>query len=149
MMSLLDVYVIFAFYHKAEKRGIKITKQQFDTDFVASKIKEIESYHSSALHWNLKELNSELPKTLDRVVNAYTEIENNTGVKLHGFQGLENFKAKIGHEVATFMAFSRQKAADAQSREFQTIQPKESLETASKGKITITNYLGGAIFFDR
>jgi hypothetical protein len=146
LMSLLDVFVIFAFYNKAEKRGEKITKQQFDADFVASKIKEIENYHSSALHWNLKELNTELPKILGKVVIAYTDIENKTGVKLHGFQGLDNFKAKIGKDVATFMAFSRQKASDAQSREFQTIQPKESLDTATKAKITITNYLGGQYF---
>jgi hypothetical protein len=146
LMSLLDVFVIFAFYNKAEKRGLKITKQQFDADFVASKIKEIEHYRSSALHWNLKELNKELPKTLEKVVLAYTEIEQKTGVKLHSFQGLDNFKAKIGKDVATFMAFSRQKASEAQSREFQTIQPKESLDTATKAKITITNYLGGQYF---
>jgi hypothetical protein len=146
LMSLLDVFVIFAFYNKAEKRGLKITKQQFDADFVAEKIKEIENYRSSPLHWNLKELNTELPKILEKVVVAYTEIEQKTGVKLHGFQGLDNFKEKIGKDVATFMAFSRQKASEAQSREFQTIQPKESLETATKAKITITNYLGGQYF---
>ena len=47
MMSLLDVYVIFAYYDKAEKRGLKITKQQFDNDFVKNKIKEIERFHNS------------------------------------------------------------------------------------------------------
>lgn len=30
LMSLLDVFVIFAYYNKAEKAGKKITRQQFD-----------------------------------------------------------------------------------------------------------------------
>lgn len=44
------------------------------------------------------------------------------------------------------MAFSRDKAQKAQSREFVTIQPKESLSSLTKAKITITNYLGGQYF---
>jgi len=44
------------------------------------------------------------------------------------------------------MAFSRGKAEKAQSREFVTQQPKESLSTLTKAKITITNYLGGQYF---
>ena len=44
------------------------------------------------------------------------------------------------------MAFSRGKAQKAQSREFVAFQPKESLATVSKAKITITNYLGGQYF---
>jgi hypothetical protein len=146
MMSLLDVFVIFAYYSKAEKRGLKITKQQFDNDFIKTKIKEIEQYHSSALHWNLKELNSELPDLIEKTIVSYAEIENKTGVKLHDASGLENFKTKIGKDVEHFMSFSRQKAFDAQAREFVTIQPKESLGTATKAKVTITNYLGGQYF---
>jgi hypothetical protein len=59
MMSLLDVYVILAYYEKAEKhksRKDKITNQSFNNDFILSKIKEIKNYHSSALHWNINEL---------------------------------------------------------------------------------------------
>lgn len=44
------------------------------------------------------------------------------------------------------MEFSREKAEKAQAREFVTLQPKESLSTFSKAKITITNYLGGQYF---
>ncbi len=44
------------------------------------------------------------------------------------------------------MAFSRGKVEKAQSREFVTFQPKESLATLSKAKITITNYLDGQYF---
>ena len=64
LMSLLDIFVIFAYYVKAEKADQKITNQQFDNKYIFSKIKEIEQYHSSALHWNLNELNTSLHKIL-------------------------------------------------------------------------------------
>jgi hypothetical protein len=63
LMSLLDVFVIFAYYEKAEinpRFENKITNQQFDNKYILSKIKEIEQYHSSALHWNLNELKNNL-----------------------------------------------------------------------------------------
>lgn len=146
LMSLLDVFVIFAFYDKAEKKGQKITNQQFDNEYVLSKIREIEQYHSSALHWNLNELNNNLHDIIDKVKSSYAAIEESTGVKLHNANGLDNFKDKIGKDVSLFMAFSREKAEKAQSREFVTFQPKESLATFSKAKVTISNYLGGQYF---
>ena len=150
LMSLLDVFVIFAYYEKAEINlsfENKITNQLFDNKFVISKIKEIEQYHSSALHWNLNELKNKLHDIIDKAKTCYSKIENDLGVKLHNFSGLDNFKEKIGKEVKTFMQFSREKAEKAQSREMLTTQPKESLSTLTKAKITITNYLGGQYFF--
>jgi hypothetical protein len=150
LMSLLDVFVIFAFYEKAEinpRFGNKITNQQFDNEYIISKIKEIEQYHSSALHWNLSQLKTNLHDIIDKAKNWYSEIENNLGIKLHNLNGLDNFKEKIGKEVETFMQFSREKAEKAQTREIFTTQPKESLSTLTKAKITITNYLGGQYFF--
>ena len=146
LMSLLDVFVIFAYYEKADKADQKITNQQFNNKYVISKIKEIEQYHSSALHWNLHELNTNLHSIIDKVKTSYSKIEKLTSVKLHNPNGLDNFKEKIGKDVSLFMAFSRGKAEKAQSREFVTQQPKESLSTLTKAKITITNYLGGKYF---
>ena len=150
LMSLLDIFVIFAYYEKAEvnpRFKNKVTNQQFDNKYVVSKIKEIEQYHSSALHWNLNELKNNLHSIIDKAKICYSEIENNLGVKLHNLNGLDNFKEKIGKEVETFMQFSREKAEKAQTREILTTQPKESLSTLTKAKITITNYLGGQYFF--
>lgn len=147
LMSLLDVFVIFAYYNKAEKAGNKITNQQFDNKYVLRKIKEIEEYHSSALHWNINELKTNFHTILKKVVLSYKKIETKTKVPLHGIKGLQNFQDKIGKDVSLFMEFSRSKAAQAQSREFVTQQPKENLSTLSKAKITITNYLGGNYFF--
>jgi hypothetical protein len=146
LMSLLDVFVIFAYYENADKADQKITNQQFNNKYVISKIKEIEQYHSSALHWNLNELNTNLHSIIDKVKTSYSKIEKLTGVKLHNPSGLDNFKEKIGKDVSLFMDFSRDKAEKALSKEFFTQQPKESLSTLSKAKITITNYLGGQYF---
>ena len=150
LMSLLDVFVIFAYYNKATKNPDyenKITDFQFDNKYIISKIKEIEQYHSSALHWNLNELKNNLHHIVDIAKKNYADIEKETGVLLHNQTGIENFKVKIGKEVETFMQFSREKAEKAQSREMLTTQPKESLSTNTKAKITITNYLGGQYFF--
>lgn len=149
LMSLLDVFIIFAHYNNASvnKKNDKITKQQFDNEYIVSKLKEIEEYYSSALHWNLNELNTNLHTLIEKVKSSYQEIEKNTSIKLHDIKGIDNFKANIGEDVSMFMEFSREKAKKAQSRELETLQPKEKLATKSKAKITILNYLGGKYFF--
>jgi hypothetical protein len=149
LMSLLDVYVLLAYYDKAEinpRNKNKITNQQFNNDYIISQINEIKEYHSSALHWNLNELNINLQKIITEVKQSYSNIEQRTGVKLHNIDGIDNFRDKIGNDVSHFMQYSRSKAKQAQAREVVTIQPKESLSSSSKMKITITNYLGGQYF---
>ncbi|MDP2303224.1 MAG: hypothetical protein Q8N03_12465 [Ignavibacteria bacterium] len=150
LMSLLDVYVIFAFYNNAARhrsREHKITRQQFDNDYVKKKILEISNYHSSALHWNLKEISETLPLLIDRVQEAYTRLEKELQVKFHNSQGIVRFKDQFQKGVAEFMTASRNKAREAQNREIQTIQPKEFLSTSTKATITIENYLGGKYYF--
>jgi hypothetical protein len=150
LMSLLDVFVIFAYYDKALKNPNyenKITGFKFNNGYVVAKIKEIEQYHSSALHWNMNELTNNFHSIIDRAKSAYEKISNETDVILHSQSGIDNFKKKISKDTKTFMLFSREKAEQAQAREIVTTQPKESLSTLSKAKITITNYLGGQYFF--
>lgn len=150
LMSLLDVFVIFAYYDKAEvnpRNRQKITNQQFNNAYVLDKIKEIEQYHSSALHWNLNELSTNFNDIIDKAKAAYLNIEKTTNVTLHNISGIDKFKEKIEADVFLFMNFSREKAKQAQARELVTQQPKESLSTLSKAKITISNYLGGQYFF--
>ncbi len=147
LMSLLDVFVIFAYYEKADNAGKKITNQQFDNDYILAQIKAISAFHSSALHWNLDQVQENFENLLEKVKNNYSKIEIETGVKLHKSSGIDKFRKKIDKDIAIFMNFSRQKAKEAQQREFVTIQPKEALTTATKAKITITNYLGGEYFF--
>ncbi len=147
LMSLLDVFVVFAYYNDAQRRGNKITAQKFDNQYVVEKIKEIENYHGSALHWNIKELREGLTDKLSRMKESYAAISVKCGVKMHSEQGIETFAQAIGSTLEQFMTFSREKAKDAQSREIVTKQPKERLLSSSKSRITITDYHGGEYYF--
>lgn len=151
MMSLLDVYVILAYYIDAEKRTTssgkqKITKQKFDNNFIIKELKKVPNYHGSALHWNLKQIKS-LPNIVRRVKSSYRMIAKKTGVELKSEKGLDNFLNKITEGMKVFMDFSRVKAEQAQRRELTTKQPKELLGILPKAKITIKNYLGGLYYF--
>lgn len=147
LMSLLDVYVIIAYYNDADAKNNKITNQKFDNKFIISKIKQIEEFHSSALHWNLNELeNSNINKIASKAKLEYQKISNRTEVLLHSETGIDNFINRISKDVNSFMQFSRDKAKKAQEREIKTTQPKEALLTDTKAKITLTNYLGGEYY---
>ena len=146
LMSLLDVFVILGYYYIADIKGKKITNQQFNNEYIISQIKKIEKYHSSALHWNLNELKNNLHNVTNKAQESYCKIEKQTGIALHSLKGLDDFKHRISKDISEFMKFSRDKAQQAQIREVQTLQPKESLSTLSKAQITINNYLGGQYF---
>jgi len=86
LMSLLDVYVIPAYYNDAEKRitskgKAKITNQKFDNKYITKQIKSIPNYHSSALHWNLKQAKN-LEEIVKKVKINYAKITAKTGVEL-------------------------------------------------------------------
>lgn len=150
LMSLLDVYVVFAYYDKANKhptRENKITNQRFENKLVKNKINEIKNYHSSALHWNLKEIEKTFPKLIQKAKKSYQNIGKQFDVEFHSGQGIDRFANQFTVGVKKFMQTSRQKAKEAQNREMQTIQPKEALSTLTKATITIENYLGGKYYF--
>jgi len=150
LMSLLDVFVVFAYYKTAKKhktRENKITNQQFDNELVKTEISKIKNYHSSALHWNLKEIEKSFPNLIQKAKSSYKTIGNKLNVEFHNEQGIDKFASQFVTGVKDFMHTSRQKAKEAQNREMQTIQPKEALSTLTKATITIENYLGGKYYF--
>lgn len=150
LMSLLDIFVVFAYYKTAEKhktRANKITNQQFDNELVKQKISEIKNYHSSALHWNLKEIEKSFPDLIQKTKTSYNHIGKQLGVEFHNERGIDRFANQFINGVKDFMQISRQKAREAQNREMQTVQPKEVLLTLTKATITIENYLGGKYYF--
>ncbi len=150
LMSLLDVFVVFAYYKTAEKHKIKenkVTNQLFDNESVKIKILEIKNYLSSALHWNLKEIEESLPQLIQKVKFSYSQVSKQLGVEFHNDQGIDKFANQFISGVRNFMDTSRHKAREAQNREMQTIQPKESLSTSTKATITIENFLGGKYYF--
>lgn len=150
LMSLLDVFVIFAYYQNAEKhpsRANKITKQLFDNQLVIQKIKEIKSYHSSALHWNLNEIKSTLPLLIQKAKSTFQKLNSSLGVEFHSERGIDNFAKQFHEGVNQFIETLRKKAKEAQAGEIKTIQPKEAFSTFTKATIIIENYLGGEYHF--
>lgn len=151
LMSLLNVYVIVAFYSEAKthaKRAGKITNQCFDNPYIVKQLTNLVNYHQSALHWNLNQLEpTNLSSLANLAKNAYANISNNLNITLHNSKNIDSFIQKISQSRDAFMEFSRQKAEQAQNRESQTLQPKESIGIGQKSKIVIENYLGGQYFF--
>ena len=140
LMSLLDVYVILAYYEEADKhptRVNKITNQKFNNHYILSKIAEISHYHSSALHWNLKEIKDSFPSLIDLVKTSHRKISKKLAVIFHNEEGINRFMSQFENDVEEFMKTSRDKAKKAQYREINTVQPKEALSTLTKATITI------------
>lgn len=150
LMSLLNVYVIPAYYCRAKrsKRPNKITSQKLDSDFIVEKLRELADYRASALHWNLKELSGHnLLRLSDKILECYRNISKELGVEMHSEEGLLKFIEKIKFGIEEFKNFSRVKAEEAQKRERATLQPKERLGKGVKATLTIKNYLGGMYYF--
>ena len=149
LMSLLNVYVILGYYADAEKSpryANKVTSQRFDTGHLRERLDELLNYKSSALHWNLHELEARLPKVWAKAELAYQRIGKRTGVAMHDAKGATRRIELIRKSAEAFKSRSRSGAMSAQRRESETTQPKESV-SGEKATITIENYLGGEYYF--
>jgi len=110
-----------------------------------NQIKELLSYQSDALHWNLSQIDN-IAEIGKKALDSYIKISQKLGVEMHSKESAEKRIAELKKGKNTFMELSRNLAKMAQKRESVTIQPKEHLE-GIKGTITITNYLGGNYYF--
>ncbi len=144
MMSLLNVHVIVAYYSDAEKNpnyADKITKQRYDYSYLRSKLSEILSFQSDALHWNLKELKG-IKSVSQLAISSYRRISQKCDVTMKSFEKVEERIQKVFSDMQKFKKESRRLSKQAQGRELVTTQPKEFVEY-DKATVTITNYLGG------
>lgn len=148
LMNLLGIHSVLTYYEAADKafEKDKITNQRLSAADVSAKLKQLENFRGTAFEWNLRQLD-EISATVEQAKKSYAEISAKTGVPMHSPRGLETFVKKIKAETGAFREFSRRKSRLAQSREFVTIQPNESLESDTKGRVTITDAGGGQYFF--
>lgn len=145
LLSLLNVFIIPAYYCEAEARNGKLKNQKFDKNYVKYKLIELSTYKYNALHWNIKEFKN-ISSIIDRILECYKRISQKLCVELHSEEGLFNYREEITKSIENFINYSRDKAIKAQQREVNTIQPKEKL-SHMKAKIDIENYLGGLYNF--
>jgi len=148
LMSLLGVYVIISYYVDASinpRYKNKITNQRFDANHIRSEIKNLLSYQSDALHWNLSQ-SDKIYEIAGRALDAYGTISQKLGIQMHSKEAALNRINELAKGKENFLRVSRKLAMEAQSRESLTDQPKEFLD-GTKAKITIKNYLGGYYYF--
>lgn len=148
LMSLLDVYVVFSYYDDAQKNTRylnKCTNQKMNEPYIRQQISTIFSYHSSALHWNMQQY-ANIEEIACMALNAYDEISHKLCISFHNKNALYTFIKNAKQDLEQFKSYSRDKAKQAQTREQVTYQPKESLSSLTKEKITIANYLGGEYY---
>ena len=148
LMSLLGVYVIISYYKEAvpsKRYTSKITNQRFDIRHLETEMKQLLSYQSDALHWNLSQIDK-VGEIGSKAFESYREISAKLGIQMHSFASAEKRIEELLKGKNNFMEVSRMRAKKAQKRESITIQPKEHL-TGEKCTITIKNYLGGYYFF--
>jgi len=147
LLSLLDVRVVLAYYHEAEKnpnRSDRITRQKFDQSYIRSRLKEVFEFKGTAREWNEREAR-QLKAMFEKAKSAYAEISKATGTYMHHSAALDEL-IKFAETPEKFIEFSRRKAQAAQTREFRTTQPKESLSSDTKARVTIDNALFGRYF---
>jgi hypothetical protein len=147
LMSLLNVYVIIAYYVDAKKSTRyqhKITGQKFELEYIREELARILPYQWDALHWNLEQL-ERVNEVRLRASVAYQEISEKLGVEMHSQKNVHTLIEKLTENKGDFLRMSREMAQKAQQRESRTLQPKESL-MGTKATITITNYLGGMYY---
>jgi len=149
MMNLLDIYVIPAYYVKAVKntRDLgkqKITKQEFDVEYIKKKILEIFNYHFGPIHWNINQI-EQIKAIGQKSIDAYSMISSKTGVLMHRTNDANERFKEIGESLEKFKSLSRHNAELAAYREVHTFHEKEST-VGEKPTLIIENYLGGKYY---
>jgi hypothetical protein len=149
LMSLLNVFTIITYYDKAEINDRvpskkKITNQKFNIEHIKSQILRLNSYVSSALHWNVDQLNS-IGDIGDRALSAYKKIEADTKIPLHSPVSAKKHFYDISQSSSNFISISRSRAEISAKSEQQTIHDLEKL-SGQKSLLVIKNYLGGEYY---
>jgi hypothetical protein len=142
-MSLLNVYVILAYYSSASKRpGVKkkITNQKFDTNFIRDQIDAITQYKQSALHWNRTLLKDHFTNILGLAINSYQEISAKTGVSVHDYSRRLNDYLQ---DLEAYQKNSLDASRRAAHRETSVNHALEVVDASQKYVLEIENYLGG------
>ncbi|MEQ9355903.1 hypothetical protein [Coleofasciculus chthonoplastes] len=152
-MSLMNVYIILAWYEKAEMlkgNSAKLTKQQFNPDYVKEKIQEIANYQLTALHWNTTHFQQEFNKVYRRAVDSYQTISQHQGVAVHPralqLNVLEQFNVNNYFSLENFKQYTLPNSLKAAQREVITSHALEYLADGDKGIFEISNYLGGEYY---
>jgi len=148
LMNLLQTYIILVYYIEAEINPYysnKITSQKISEEYLKTKLQELAVYKSDALHWNLNQAKN-IAKIMENALKSYELMSAKLGVRFHSNKNAYSKIERIKVDYNNFLMDSRINAKKAQYRESITVQPKESIISGQKAKITIENYLRGKYY---
>jgi len=149
-MSLLDIYIVLAYYNDAEpnvKSGKqKITHQKFDKEFVKNQIQDIKNYGKSANHWNRQLLSDRFTEIFEKALNEYEKISRMTNISLHPREGMDRYLENIQNDFEEFKRISLKSSQSASRREALTTHKLEYLSGEPKTTLSIRDHLGGIYY---
>ncbi|KJH70184.1 hypothetical protein [Aliterella atlantica] len=150
-MNLLNVYIILAWYERADRvtdsNINKIKNQKFSNEYINQKLLEISHYQLTALHWNTTHFEKDFETVYLNAVNSYKNISSTQNVKLHPYskhiEVLNSFKRDGKFSIQSFKESTLDRSLAAARRESTTKHKLEYLSDGYKGVFSISNYLGG------
>jgi hypothetical protein len=152
-MNLLNIYIVLGYYESAEKsqkpkqnNKHKLTKQEFNNEFIKSQIKEILDYKQSALHWNKSLLEKRFTSIFQKALDSYNNISENTGVSVHSQASMNKYLQAVMIDFEEFKNISLKGSRMASERESVTAHELEYLVDGRKSSFCIENYLGGTYY---
>lgn len=153
-MNLLNVYIILAWYERADRvtdNNInKLKNQKFSNEYINQKLLEISCYQLTALHWNITHFEKDFETVYFNAVNSYKNISSNQNVKLHPYskhiEVLNSFKKDGKFSIQIFKESTLDRSLAAARRESKTKHKLEFLSDGYKGVFSISNYLGGIYY---
>jgi hypothetical protein len=149
-MSLLDIYIVLAYYSDAEPNlrsgKQKITHQKFDNEFVKSQIQDIKNYGRSANYWNQSLLNNRFTEIFKKALDEYEKISRKTKIELHPREGMDRYLKNIQNDFEEFKRISLESSQSASRREALTTHKLEYLSGKPKTTLSIIDHLGGIYY---
>jgi hypothetical protein len=153
-MSLMNIYIILAWYVSAKKKSdCRITDQKLESNHVKTKIQEILQYKMDAHHWNHQHFIQEFIPIYSRAIESYQEIARVQGVQLHNSEVHEKFIRQVRSDpesdilnLDNFKEVSLAKSHRSAISETTTSHRLELRGSFPKPLFVIENNLGGKYY---
>ncbi len=150
-MSLMNIYIILAWYNEAKKKSdSRITCQKIQNNHVKQKIQEILAYRQDAHHWNQKHFTEEFIPIYQSAIESYETIGRELKVQMHDRKIHEEYLRRVRCEnqentlnLERFKQISLARSHQSAITETRTEHALESRGNFPKPLFRIVNNLGG------
>ncbi len=134
-LNLLNTYLVLGYYDQADRKKEsdrqKLTNQRFNNESIRSQIQEIASSQQTALQWNQQLLSERFEDILRQALDAYWEISDRTGVKIHAYVGMDDYRGALMVDFEASQKDAVRKAPIAHPVNYKSSNPKSSHPTAT------------------